>query len=155
MARGCAVVESPHRRRGLARNPATNDPGFVFQKRTRTLSAVGLGAVLSLAGTDVHALNQMIDVHGKRVYVEYFVRIPDMVLLTLAVLSVLTHLLAGYLLGLRQRRWGIPTALMIFTYATVFSIVTDLDRPARGLFFVHPEPMLELRDTVRESVAAD
>ena len=103
----------------------------------------------------VQALNEMIDVHGKRVYVEYFVRIPDMVFLTLAVLSVITLTLAGYLLGLRQKRWGLPTALMIFAYATVFLIVVDLDRPTRGLFVVSGEPMLELRDEIRESVASD
>lgn len=103
----------------------------------------------------IQALNHMIDIHGERVYVEYFVRIPDMVFVTLAVLTTLTLTLAGYLLGMRQRRWGLPTALMIFTYATVFLIVTDLDRPARGLFFVRAEPMLELRDQVRESVLAD
>ncbi len=103
----------------------------------------------------VQALSEMIDVHGKRIYVEYFVRIPDMVFLTLAVLSLITLILAGYLLGLKQRRWGLPTALMIFAYATVFLIVTDLDRPTRGLFFVRAEPMLELRDQIRESVASD
>ncbi len=103
----------------------------------------------------VQALNEMIDLHGKRVYVEFFVRIPDMVFVTLAVLSLITLVLAGYLLGLKQRRWGLPTALMIFSYATVFLIVVDLDRPAKGLFVVSGQPMLELRDEIRASVASD
>ena len=40
--------------------------------------------------------------------------IPDMVFLTLALLSMITLTLAGYLLGPKQRRWGLPTDLMIF-----------------------------------------
>ncbi len=103
----------------------------------------------------VQALNEMIDVHSKRVYVEHFRRTPDMVFFVLAVLSVLTMALTGYLLGLRQRRWGLPTALMIFTYATVFLIVLDLDRPARGLFYVRPDPMIDLRQEIQQAVAED
>ena len=103
----------------------------------------------------VQALNDMIDVHGERVYVEYFRRTPDLVFFMLAVLSVLTMVLTGYLLGLRQKRWGLPTALMIFTYATVFLIVLDLDRPARGLFYVRPGPMLDLQQVINESVGRE
>ncbi len=83
----------------------------------------------------VQSLNEMIDIHGKRAYVELFMRIPDAVIATISVLSLLTMGLTGYLLGLRGKRWGLPTALMIVTYATVFVIVVDLDRPVRGLFF--------------------
>ena len=61
------------------------------------------------------ALSEVIDVHSKRLYVEHFMRTPDMVFFMLAVLSVFTVVLTGYLLGLRQKRWGLPTALMIFT----------------------------------------
>ena len=70
-------------------------------------------------------------------------------------LSLITLTLAGYLLGLRQKRWGLPTALMIFSYATVFLIVVDLDRPTHGLFVVSGEPMLELREDIRESMVSD
>jgi hypothetical protein len=45
-------------------------------------------------------------------------------------------------------RPGYPTALMIVTYATVFLLIIDLDRPARGLFKVSQEPMIELREDI-------
>lgn len=42
--------------------------------------------------------------------------------LTLALLSILRMALTGYLLGLRERRYGSPTVVMIITYATVFML---------------------------------
>ena len=84
----------------------------------------------------IQSLNELIDLHSKRVYVEMWVRIPDLVISMLALLSLLSMVLTGYLLGLRERRYGFPTAVMIVTYATVFALVIDLDRPARGLFQV-------------------
>ncbi len=101
------------------------------------------------------ALNEVIDVHSKRLYVEHFMRTPDMVFFMLAVLSVFTMVLTGYLLGLRQKRWGLPTALMIFTYATVFLIVIDLDRPARGMFYVRHDPMVNLQQVIQEVVTTE
>ena len=103
----------------------------------------------------VQALNEVIDIHGKRVYIELFMRIPDAVFATLSVLSLLTMGLTGYLLGLRGKRWGLPTGLMILTYSTVLVIVVDLDRPVRGLFSVDNTPMLELRDQVHNNLALD
>ena len=101
----------------------------------------------------MQSLNEMIDIHGKRVYIELFMRIPDAVIATISVLSLLTMGLTGYLLGLRGKRWGLPTALMIVTYATVFVVVIDLDRPVRGLFYVDNTPMIELRGKVLGSLS--
>ncbi len=100
----------------------------------------------------VQSLNEMIDIHAKRVYVELFMRIPDAVVATISALSLLTMGLTGYLLGLRGKRWGLPTALMIVTYATVFVVVVDLDRPVRGLFYVDNTPMAELKVKIQESL---
>jgi len=101
----------------------------------------------------MQALNEMIDLHAKRVSVEVWVRIPDLIIATLALLSFATMVLTGYLLGLRERRYGFPTALMIFTYATVFGLVIDLDRPARGLFQVNQTPMEQLSESIRAELA--
>jgi len=73
---------------------------------------------------------------------------------TFAFMSVLTMTLTGYLLGLRARRYGYPTALMIVTYATLFLLVIDLDRPARALFKVSQEPMIELRESIIHATLA-
>ena len=64
-------------------------------------------------------------------------------------------ILSGYLLGLRERRYGFPTVTMIFTYATVFLLVVDLDRPAQGLFSVDQAPIVQLRDSIQRDMAGD
>ena len=103
----------------------------------------------------IQSLNELIDLHGKRVYVESWVRIPDMVIATLALLSILMMVLTGYLLGLRERRYGFPTVVMMLTYATVFLLVIDLDRPARGLFYVDQEPMVQLGASIQREMTRD
>lgn len=103
----------------------------------------------------IQALNEVIDLHAKRVNVETWLRTPDMVIAMLAMLCVLMMILSGYLLGLRERRYGFPTVAMIFTYATVFLLVVDLDRPARGLFSVDQAPMVQLRDSIQRDMEGD
>ena len=60
----------------------------------------------------------------------------------------LAMLLTGYLRGLVDRPAVVSTLLLIFTYATVFTLVLDLDRPAKGIFSVSQQPMIELRDSL-------
>ena len=82
-------------------------------------------------------------------------RLPDMIIVVLVVLSTATMLLTGYLLGLRQNRYGLPTALMIFIYATVYLIVIDLDRPRRGMFTINQQPMIELHTNMQSAILKD
>jgi MFS superfamily sulfate permease-like transporter len=82
------------------------------------------------------------------VNVQNWMRLPNMIILVLIVLSTATMLLTGYLLGLRQNRYGLPTALMIFIYATVYLIVIDLDRPRRGMFtIVSDQPTASIEES--------
>lgn len=103
----------------------------------------------------VQALNEVIDLHTKRVNVQDWMRLPDMIIVVLVVLSTATMLLTGYLLGLRQNRYGLPTALMIFIYATVYLIVIDLDRPRRGMFTINQQPMIELHTNMQSAILKD
>ncbi len=100
----------------------------------------------------VQSMNEVFDLHTKRVNVQDWMRIPDLIIVTIAVLSFASMLLTGYLLGLRQQRYGLPTAVMIFIYATVYLIVIDLDRPRRGLFTISQQPMIELQQTILSAV---
>lgn len=100
----------------------------------------------------VQALNEVIDLHTKRVNVQDWMRLPNMIIVVLIVLSTATMVLTGYLLGLRQNRYGLPTALMIFIYATVYLIVIDLDRPRRGMFTINQQPMIELHTSMQAAL---
>lgn len=74
---------------------------------------------------------------------------------TLALLSILMMTLTGYLPGLRERRYGFPTVVMMLTYATVFLLVVDLDPPVKGLFYADQEPMVQLRAGIQREMTGD
>ena len=105
-----------------------------------------------VVATYIQTLNELIDLHAKRAEIEVWVRIPGMVLATLAFLSVLTMTLNGYLLALTAPRFVGATILLIVTYATVFMLVIDLDRPARGFFSVSQQPMINLGDDIKATL---
>ena len=92
----------------------------------------------------IQSLNEMIDLHAKRIGITLWTRIPDMLLVTLALLNVVALLLYGYWLGWTDRRHFFPTTLMVVAYATTFLLVVDLDRPHGGFFQVSQQPMIEL-----------
>ncbi len=117
-------------------------------------SAVARETPTPVTALYIQSLNEVIDLHGKRVNVETWVRIPDMVIVTLVLLTFLMMILTGYLLGLRERRYGFPTVVMIVTYAVVFVLVIDLDRPVRGLFHVDQAPMVDLGASIQEEMGA-
>jgi hypothetical protein len=94
----------------------------------------------------IQSLNEMINLQAKQVSVTLWTRIPDMLFVTLAFLSVLALLLYGYWLGWADRRQVFPTALLVVAYAMVFCLVIDLDRPQGGFFQVSKQPMIELSE---------
>lgn len=96
----------------------------------------------------IQSLNEMFDIHARRKTVTLWTRIPPMIFGTLAFLSVLVMASLGYLLGSNGRRHAFPTFLLVVTYATVFLLVIDLDRPAQGLFQVSQQPMIDLRQNM-------
>ena len=99
----------------------------------------------------IQSLNDMFDLHTKRISVTLWTRIPPMIFATLALLSMLVMALVGYVLGLAGRRHVFSTSLLVVTYATVFLMVIDLDRPEQGMFQVSQQPMIDVRDSMAAS----
>ncbi len=92
----------------------------------------------------LQSLNETIDIYAKRVDVVLWKRIPDMLFVVLAFLSIVVMVLYGYWMGWSARRHVFPTALLVVAYATVFLLVVDLDRPRGGFFRVSHQPLIEL-----------
>ena len=101
-----------------------------------------------VSATYLNALGRVFDIHSERANTETWVRIPGYIFFVLVCLSLLSMTMTGYLLALRKRRYGIPTALMVLAYATTLLLVIDLDRPVQGLFNVSQAKMIELRDDI-------
>lgn len=94
------------------------------------------------------SLNQMIDLHTKRVTVGTVYRIPPIMWLALFGLTVISMIEVGYLFGKSDNvNW-----LFIFALALAFSavilLIADLDRSGSGkigIIQVNPKPMLDLQ----------
>ena len=100
-----------------------------------------------LVASFVSSLNTLTDIHNIRTDLRWN-RIPPMVFLALAFMSALAMVLVGYVRGLNDTVALLSILLLIIVYATVFTLVVDLDRHTDGLFFISQQPMIELRDSL-------
>lgn len=107
-----------------------------------------------LVATYIQSLNQMIDLHTERVQTIRWLRIPDLVFTTLAVLSIFALFVIGYHLALNVGSFFFPSMLLVVTYAVVFNLVIDLDRPKGGFFQVSQQPMIDASESIEADLRA-
>ncbi len=94
-------------------------------------------------GLYVQALNDMIDMHEKRL-TALRNHVPETVVLLLYLIALVSTGFTGYGAGLVGDRERGSKLLMAVLIATVLILVIDLDRPYRGLITVSQQPMLDL-----------
>jgi hypothetical protein len=96
------------------------------------------------------ALNDMIDVTTART-IALHTRLPALIFALLILVSLLSGLLAGYAMAIRQR----PSRLHMLVYAGVIAltayVVLDLDDPRAGLIRLDTaeNALVQLRDSIR------
>ena len=88
----------------------------------------------------VQALNEMIDLDGKRV-AAVANRIPPDIWFLLGILSIMTTIVVGY--GQRQRA-ALTTFVPVLTIAIALSLIADLDSPTHGLIRVDQQSLQSL-----------
>lgn len=105
-----------------------------------------------LLGLYIQSLNEVIDLHTKRVTVGLQYRIPGIIWTTLYFVTVLTMLAVGYEFGLE----GVSNILISFILALAFSaiivLITDLDRGVAGTLQVSHQPLIELQQKMHAPV---
>jgi hypothetical protein len=94
-------------------------------------------------GLYVQALNDVIDMHGKRL-TGLRNHVPETVVLLLYLIALAATGFTGYGAGLAGDEERGSKLLMTLLIATVLILVIDLDRPYSGLITVSQQPMLEL-----------
>jgi len=94
-------------------------------------------------GLYVQALNDMIDMHEKRL-TALGNHVPETVVLLLYLIAVTATGFTGYGAGLAGDGERGSKLMMAAMIATVLILVIDLDRPYRGLVTVSQQPMLDL-----------
>jgi hypothetical protein len=101
-------------------------------------------------GLFIQALNDLIDLHAKRLVVGIRSRIPITVWLVLFTVAVLSFGSLGYSGGLTGSRRSPAELTLALTFAFVMWMVVDLDRPQEGFLRVSQQPMIELRSSMEK-----
>jgi len=92
-------------------------------------------------------LNEMIDVHGIRV-AALRNHVPEPIFWALVLISTLAVWIGSYAAGLaRARQRALRVALAVL-FATLITLVADLDRPRTGVIQTPQEAMFDLQRTI-------
>lgn len=103
-----------------------------------------------VAGLYLQTLNEMIDLHTKRVSGALRARIPLVIWVVLAAVTVIGMLQMGYQMGLDGARIPLLAPAFALAFAAVIYLIADLDRPRGGMVQVSQLPMEELRQSMME-----
>jgi hypothetical protein len=119
------------------------------QLQTRIWSqAVALGKMNPdsiVIGLFLQSMNEVIDLHMKRVTAGLRNRIAQSIWIALYFVAILSMIATGYRTGLTGRRSTISILLLALTFSAVLMLIKDLDRPRQQLFTVSQQSMLDLQ----------
>jgi len=104
-----------------------------------------------IVGLFIQSLNEVIDLHTKRVTAGLRSRIPGAIWTALLAVIVFSLAAMGYHAGL-VRTSRTPAALAVaFTFTTVILLIADLDRPGDGGLEVSQQALIDLQQTMKVS----
>ena len=98
-----------------------------------------------MAGLFIASLNEVIDLHAKRVMFGLRTRIPVSIWAALYFVALLAVGAIGYHAGLTGTRRFFAILPLVLTISAVLLLIADLDRPQEGLFKVSQQALADLR----------
>jgi uncharacterized protein YqgC (DUF456 family) len=102
-----------------------------------------------MTGLFAQSLNDVIDVHAKRVQAGARSRIPVTIWAVLFGLALLSMGGVGYHAGLSGTRRSPAMPGMVLAFAAVLFLIADLDRPREGFLVVNQQAMLDLQKSMQ------
>lgn len=99
-------------------------------------------------GLFIQSLNDVIDLHAKRVTAVLRSRMPIVIWGVLFAVALLSFLAMGYQAGLTRASRSPAVVLIALTFSAVVWLVADLDRPGQGFLRVTQQPMIDLRNSM-------
>ncbi len=115
--------------------------------RATAAAAKNPGSIMT--GLFIQSLNELIDLHAKRLLTGPRSRIPITIWITLFVLLLFGLASTGYQAGLSATRRSPAMLLLALSFAAVLLLIVDLDRPHEGLLRVSQQSMLDLQQSMR------
>ena len=101
-----------------------------------------------ITGLVIQALNEVIDLHAKRVTMGMRNRIPLTIWVALYFTAILAMVGVGYHAGLTSTTRSLATLVLVVTFSGVLWLLADLDRPHEGLIKVSQQAMIDLRKSM-------
>lgn len=92
----------------------------------------------------IQSLNDLIDLHAKRLTASVRNRIPLSIWAALYCVTALSFAALGYHAGLVRVRRSLALLPVALTFAVVIGLIADLDRPQEGTLTVSQEPLLDV-----------
>ncbi len=93
-------------------------------------------------------LNELIDLHAKRVTLSLRNRIPLAIWGALFFVACLGMVLMGYHAGLAETGRSLGVLALVLTFAAVMALIADLDRPREGLLQVDQSALIDVQRTM-------
>lgn len=102
-----------------------------------------------ITGLYVQSLNEVIDLHAKRLMASVRSRVPGVIWIVLYGLAILAMVMMGYHTGLVHSRRSIAVFALVLGFSSVLFLIADLDRPAQGTLQVSQQSMVDLRQSMK------
>ena len=96
----------------------------------------------------VQSLNDVIDLHAKRIQIGLRSRIPGIIWLALFAITVLSFAGMGYQAGLAGTCRSLAILAVAFAFSSVIWLIADLDRPQEGTLQVSQQAMIDLQQSM-------
>ncbi len=103
-----------------------------------------------VGGLFIQSLNDVIDLHSKRVLVGVQSRIPGTIWAALYAVALLALATMGYHGGLARTSRSLAILPVVVTFSAVMWLIADLDRPQEGSLQVSQKAMTDLRKSMTE-----
>jgi len=101
-----------------------------------------------VVGLFVQSLNEVIDLHAKRVTAGLRNRIPGAIWMTLLTLATLSLATMGYHAGLVGTVRSLAVFVVAITFSAVVLLIADLDRPQEGSLTVSQQALIDVRQSM-------
>ena len=97
----------------------------------------------------VESLNELIDIHTRRIITGLWLRIPSTIWLVLYAIAFLGMGEIGYQTALSGSSRTPVSIALIIAFASILWLITDLDRPHEGVLRINQRAMKDLQSTMR------
>ena len=112
-------------------------------------TAIGLQHPDSIVvGLFVESLNEVIDLHAKRVTAGLRNRIPGAIWVALLTIATLSLAAMGYHGGLVGTSRSLAIIVVAVTFSAVIALIADLDRPQEGTLTVSQQALVDVRQSM-------